>query len=174
MLADWARMAPLVVEFCEAHGTVQPELVNAPGTLPSWAAQMLGHVVSRARQEGSQGASPVDLGALLTLLRLTRRYRPRPAPDPRFFTWAARQLVMHREAGVESEDRLAEAVSELVPRLPEVERGQLARLLVASQKAPTIKATGAPLMEVGTASPTADDAASARLLASTTTEHKLA
>lgn len=168
MLADWAPIASAVVDFCEAHGTAQPELANVPGTLPMWAAGVLGHMASRARQEGRDGAQPVDLTSLLTLLRLTRRYRPRPAPDSRFFTWVARQLVLHREAGLESEEVLAEAVSELVPRLPETERGQLARLLVASQRAVAQTATS-PLMEVGS-SAAVDVSVSAKFLKSASSQ----
>jgi len=179
MLADWARMAPLVVEFCEAHGTAEVDPFGATGTLPLWAAQMLGHMVSRAKQEGREGAPPVSLDALLVLLRLVRRYRARPTPDARFFTWAAHQLVLHREAGSAEDELLAEAVSELVPRLPEAERGQLARLLVASPSGPRAAAaeaaqriTPGTLLEVMTVAPTANMATS-RLLKTAQAQRQL-
>lgn len=162
--SDWARIAALIVEFCEGHGitSLQAEKqVGAKGILPSWAAQTLGHAVSRARAEGVEGAAPVDLASLLTLLQLLRRYWPRPPPDERFFTWAARQLVLYREAaGEEADDEmLAKLVGELVPRLPEVERGQLARLLLARRPAGWhASSTRGPLLE---AAPAAAAAAAA-------------
>lgn len=170
---DWIHMAPLVLEFCEVHGIVRKEQAEAgvPSAVPNWVAEMLAHIISRARQEGSTEAPPVRVEALLTLLRILRQYRARPTPDDRFFAWAAQQLARHRETGVESDGLFAEAVSELLPRLPEAERHKLALLFVSRHRvrADAPGAIVSPLMDVGAAAPSssvsaADGTVSPKLL----------
>lgn len=133
-LGDWAEIAWLAVEFCEAHAVAGAAGQGAASArqLPGWAAEMLGHVFSSTHQHTGPDIPSADLDTVLSLLRLMRRYDVRPAPRRHFFTWASMRIVEHFEAGRADPVTLAAAVGELVPRLPEQERSQLTRVLLAS------------------------------------------
>jgi len=127
---DWVDIAQLVTEFCDEHGTdTNPD---ASKSLPGWAAETLGFVALRAHRPFAKKHAP-DLDSLLTILRLLRRYRAKPAPDKIFFVWVAKQLAGHHQSASDSVT-LAEIVGELVPQLPPTERSRFARQLFA--KAP--------------------------------------
>jgi len=148
---DWSEILQLVVGFCEAHSAAavaassetasnrsrrQHLSVTTSSVLPAWAAEVLYHVLWRAQQlpEPREDSSVelVELGSLLTLLRLVRRHKAKPAPDAAFFSWAAALIAAHRSRGTAAPGLLAEVVGELVPLLPKEERGSLARMLVTS------------------------------------------
>jgi len=153
-VGDWTEIAWLVAEFCEAHGSASTAEDGLASTrpLPGWAAEVLGFVFSRAHQYTPQGPPSADLDTVLSLLRLLRRYRPHSPPGRSFFTWAKQRLIEHYEAGRADPAALAEAVSELVPRLPEDERSQLARILLRG--APVLVGPRPPLLAEAAAQPT--------------------
>jgi len=137
-LNDWTEIAWLVAEFCEAHdaaGTAE-EGLGSMRPLPGWAAEAMGFVFTRAHQHTPQGPASADLDTVLSLMRLLHRYRPQPQPGRSFFTWARHRVIEHYEAGSADPAALAEAVSKLVPHLPEEERSQLTHILLTSPLAP--------------------------------------
>jgi hypothetical protein len=122
---DWVSIARLATEFCDEHG--RDRNPDASGLLPGWAAETLGFVVLRSHRPLAAQDAP-DLESLLTILRLLRRYRANPAPDRSFFVWVGKQLALQHRAQKDSVI-LAEIVGELVPQLPQEERGRFARRL---------------------------------------------
>jgi len=141
--SDWMQIAPLVINFCKSHSSApssEPRAVGASQELPGWAARMLGHVIVRARVESAHGGPPLDLSSLMSLMHLLRRHKPMPAPDDRFYAWAARQAAAHSEVSGVDRELLAALVGELVPRIPQNERSGLAKILLSGTREPKTNA----------------------------------
>lgn len=151
----------LVTEFVSARvprdqsdkqGALTPDVTvepNKPHALPGWAAKMLGYVFSTRSLRPAEGEL-VELGSLLTLLRVLRRSNPQPYPDRHFMAWAGDQVVAHHR--LERQERrhvamLAEVVAELVPRLHEAERTSLAQAILDAGSEARARPSRATLQE---------------------------
>lgn len=133
---DWTSIAWLVVDFCEIYNPTPDDDATGMRPLPGWAAKTLGYIFSRAQQPTPHGPATADLHTVLSLLRLLRRYQPLGAPGPQFFLWARSRIIEEYERGGADPATLAEAVSELVPRLPQEERLQFAQIVIANPHSP--------------------------------------
>eukprot|EP00930_Biecheleria_cincta_P067523 TRINITY_DN5416_c0_g1_i2.p1 TRINITY_DN5416_c0_g1~~TRINITY_DN5416_c0_g1_i2.p1 ORF type:complete len:750 (-),score=172.75 TRINITY_DN5416_c0_g1_i2:81-2330(-) len=149
---DWSEILRLVLSFCEAHSARATTSSSAPSgrVLPSWAAELLYHVLWRAQQQALPAddapGNLVELESLLTLLRFVRQHESKPQPDAAFFSWAAKLVAAHQRRAGTPADLFAEVVSELVPMLPPAERGNVARLLLAGRASTVgVQANLAPL-----------------------------
>lgn len=183
---DWSEILRSVLNFCEAHSARTMTSGSAPGgrVLPSWAAELLYHVLWRAQQQvlpaDDAPGNLVELESLLALLRFIRQHEAKPQPDAAFFSWAAKLVAAHQRRAGTPAGLFADVVGELVPMLHPAERGSVARLLLAgSTSAVGMQASVAPLVRLGLL-PRAEQASgrvSPRLLAgcaSQLTEVKLA
>lgn len=149
---DWTEILRSVLSFCEAHSARAMTSSSALGgrVLPSWAAELLYHVLWRAQQQALPAddapGNLVELESLLTLLRFVRQHEAKPQPDAAFFSWAAKLVAAHQRRAGTSAGLFAEVVGELVPMLPQAERGNVARLLLAgSSSSIGVQANLAPL-----------------------------
>mmetsp|Transcript_15603 Transcript_15603/g.35830 ORF Transcript_15603/g.35830 Transcript_15603/m.35830 type:complete len:709 (-) Transcript_15603:72-2198(-) len=136
---DWVQILSSVITFCNAHTHDRAAaLVSTKSRedtlfdLPSYAGEALSFVAHRSLLRSDD--TSVDVDSLLAFLYMLHTYRSLPPPTQEIYKHAATRVQALAHAGPALSpgelSKLGFLVEELVPLLPEAERGELTKRLM--------------------------------------------